>query len=143
MELTAKSFGELTLTELYEILRAREDIFTHEKGMVCHDIDGDDYNCLHIMLKDGDRLSAYLRMKDMGEGQVKIGRVLTRAHGLGHGRALLLGAIDIAKAKLGSKLLLVHAQCDAGAFYEKMGFIPTSGEYMEEGVPHITMELPL
>jgi len=143
MELTVKSFGELTVHELYEILRAREDIFTHEKGMKCHDIDENDYNCLHAILKENDKLIAYLRAENIGNGCVKIGRVLTRTHGLGHGRALISLATAAIRERVGAKTLTVHAQCDARRFYQNMGFIPTSDEYVEEGVMHISMELKL
>jgi ElaA protein len=142
MKIQVKSFDELSGREVYEILRAREEIFTHEKGMVCHDIDGDDYNCLHILLTEDKNLKAYLRVLGLGSDAVKIGRVLSLTHGKGHGRALMSGAISALREK-GYKKILVHAQCDAVAYYEKMGFIKTSSEYLEEGVPHISMELEI
>lgn len=143
MELNVKSFDELTARELYEILRAREIIFTHEKGMHCHDIDGCDYNSLHIFLTEQSRLIAYLRASDLGGENVKIGRVLTLTHGMGHGRALMTGAMSAIREKLQASKITVHAQCDAVPFYEKMGFVRISEEYLEEGVPHITMEIIL
>lgn len=143
MELNVKSLDELTAREVYEILRARENIFTHEKGMHCHDIDGCDYNSLHIFLTEQSRLIAYLRVSDLGCGNVKIGRVLTLTHGMGHGRALMTGAMSAIREKLQAGKITVHAQCDAVPFYEKMGFLRISEEYLEEGVPHITMEINL
>lgn len=44
MELTAKHFDELTTTELYEILRARFEIFVIEQECVYLDVDGVDYH---------------------------------------------------------------------------------------------------
>ncbi len=143
VKLITKSFDELTSRELYEILRAREDIFTHEKGMICRDIDGDDYNCLHIYLESEGKLAAYLRANYLDGGLVKIGRVLTLTHGVGHGRLLMDGAISSVRKRFGAQRILVHAQCDAKSFYERMGFTPISDEYIEEGVPHISMELSL
>ena len=143
MELRVKHFNELTVCELYEILRAREEILVLEKGMTCRDIDGDDYNCLHIFFENGGKLAAYLRAQGLDDGRVKIGRVLTLTHGLGLGRALMSGAVSVIRERMEAKKVLVHAQCDAVPYYTKMGFIPISGEYVEEGVPHISMELTL
>ena len=143
MKIQVKSFDELSGREVYEILRAREEIFTNEKGMVCHDIDGHDYNSLHIFLTEQNKLIAYLRASNLGCGNVKIGRVLTLTHGKGHGRALMNGAISAIREKLQASKITVHAQCDAVPFYEKMGFSRISEEYLEEGVPHTTMEIIL
>ena len=38
------------------------------------------------------------------------------------------------------KLVLDSQKHDMG-FYEKFGFVAVSGEFMEEGIPHVTMEL--
>ena len=48
MKLTSKLFEELTTTELYEILRARFEVFVIEQECVYLDIDGVDYRSLHI-----------------------------------------------------------------------------------------------
>ena len=143
MKLNVKRFSELRTEELYEILRAREEIFTHEKGMVCRDIDGADYNSLHIFLTEDGELIAYLRAIELDVGNVKIGRVLTLTHGMGHGRILMTGAISALQDKLSAKKITVHAQYDAIPFYEKMGFSKISSEYLEEGVWHVTMEINL
>lgn len=140
MDFIAKSFSELTSKEVYEILRARELIFTHEKGMKCHDIDGKDYNCLHCMLKDGDLLAAYLRAERTCTG-VKIGRVITLHHGRGDGRRLIEKSVAAIRRFFSEDRIEVHAQHDAQGFYLKMGFVPESEEFIEEGVRHIAMAL--
>ena len=39
----SKFFDELTARELYEIVRARQEIFLMEQNIVCRDFDGVDY----------------------------------------------------------------------------------------------------
>ena len=140
MKFEAKIFDELTAREIYERLAERENIFTHEKGMKCHDIDGKDYSCLHCMLTVGDTLIAYLRAEKCDTG-AKVGRVITLTHGRGDGRLLMEKSIPAIKNYFGTDNIYVHAQHDAVGFYIKMGFTPISDEFIEEGVRHISMKL--
>ena len=43
MEFCAKFFDELTTKELYEIVRARTEVFLMEQKIICRDFDGEDY----------------------------------------------------------------------------------------------------
>lgn len=47
MNLIAKNFEELTITELYEILKARAEIFIMEQDINYQDMDNIDYKSLH------------------------------------------------------------------------------------------------
>ncbi len=140
MEFSIKEFSELNTRELYEIMRARADIFTLEKGMICRDLDGLDYEALHCILTDGGKLIAYLRAL-VYNTSIRLGRVITRTHGLGHGRILMEESVSALKAKYPNKKIGVHAQHDAVGFYERCGFTVTSDEFFEEGVRHFEMEL--
>lgn len=51
MNLVIKSFEELTKRELYEILRVRSEVFVVEQECVYQDLDGLDYDSIHIFLK--------------------------------------------------------------------------------------------
>lgn len=141
MEFAVKNFSELDTHELYDILAARARIFTVEKGMRCLDPDGMDKDALHCILKDGGDLAGYIRALPCEDG-VRIGRVITLTHGMGHGRMLMDSAVRYFK-DAGYDIIYVHAQHDAVGFYEKMGFTLTSGEFIEEGVVHFAMELKL
>ena len=48
MELKSKYFNELSTTELYEILKARSEIFVIEQKCIYQDIDDIDYKSIHI-----------------------------------------------------------------------------------------------
>ena len=47
----SKVFSELTTKELYEILKARAEIFVVEQNCVYQDLDDKDYDSLHVFLK--------------------------------------------------------------------------------------------
>ncbi len=139
--LHTKFFGELTTRELYEILRARSEIFLLEQGIICQDLDRIDYDCLHCFLeKDGD-IVAYLRAYRQESGEVKIGRVLSITHGIGLGTELMRQAIPKIKAAFGCTSIIIHAQKHAHEFYESVGFIATSSDFLEEGVVHVAMRI--
>lgn len=61
MNFIAKNFSELSLTELYEILKARSQIFIVEQNMHCQDIDGIDQKARHFFIEENGNFLAYLR----------------------------------------------------------------------------------
>ena len=136
------SFDALTAGELYEILRARADVFVGEEKILYPDPDGMDYDSVHVFCADPEgRVMAYLRMfpKKDEPGVIQMGRVLTREHGQGLGRKLLDAAASAAARYLDAKEIYVESQKQAAGFYQKSGFHVTSGEFMEAGIPHIQM----
>lgn len=114
MKLTVKKFQELTTTELYEILKARAEIFIMEQDINYQENDGD---------------------------IVRIGRVLTLQHGNGTGRDLLEQSLKAIKENMKCKKIVMDAQKYAVGFYEKFGFKTISDDFYEEGILHVVMEL--
>lgn len=143
MELIAKTFEELDTRELYEILKARSEIFLLEQGIVCQDMDDEDYNSLHCFFTEEGKVTAYLRAFYIDEQTVKIGRVLTLKHGNGTGRELMNRSLKAIEEKMNCKKITVNAQKQAMGFYEKLGFKVTSDEFLEERVIHVKMDLEL
>ena len=143
MNFYAKEFSELTTTELYEILKSRAEIFLLEQGIVCQDMDDIDYESMHYFFLEGKRVIAYLRafVSDRENNYVKIGRVITLEHKKGLGSELMKKSIADINERINPSKIIVSAQKQAAGFYEKMGFVPVSGEYLEEGIVHIKMEL--
>ena len=138
-----KNFEELSNIQVYEILKSRSEIFMLEQNIHCLDMDNVDYKSRHYFAQDGTRIIAYLRAFYPTEdtSKVKIGRVLTLCHGNGLGKALMCFAIDDIRNNMPCCKILVDAQKQAAGFYEKCGFRVTSGEFLEEGIPHVAMEL--
>lgn len=141
MEFNAKLFGELSAAEVYEILKARSAVFMLEQNIRCLDMDGVDYKCLHCFFKENGEILAYLRAYPDG-GKIRIGRVLTVTRGQGHGRMIMERGIAAAREVFGDRAVTVDAQKHAEGFYKRLGFVTTSGEFLEEGVVHVQMELP-
>ncbi len=138
----SKFFSELDTRELYEIIRAREEIFLLEQGIVCRDLDRVDYAALHCFIERDGAILAYLRAyKTDKDGVAKVGRVLSITHGVGLGNSIMRFALPEIKEKLGCGSIVISAQKHAQAFYEKLGFVTTSDEYLEENVPHVAMFL--
>ena len=141
MELCVKKFEELSNEELYEILRARVNIFVVEQKCAYPEIDGKDQKAYHVFLKEDQVIHAYLRVLDRGISydEVSIGRVLTTARGKGLGAKIMDAGIKTAENKLHAAKIRIEAQVYAKGFYEKFGFKQVSDAYPVDGIPHIQM----
>ena len=137
----SKNFDELSTNELYEILRARAEIFVVEQNCVYQDLDGIDYESLHVFAEEGGKVTAYLRAFYKDEDTVQMGRVLTLRHGEGLGGKLLREGIAQIRARMHPAKICIDAQCYATGFYEREGFRICSEEFLEDGIPHVRMVL--
>jgi len=145
MNLIVKKFNELTTKELYEILKARSEIFIMEQNIHYIDMDNVDYKSLHCFFMEENKVIAYLRAfyQENDKDIVRIGRVLTLQHGNGIGNELLEKSLVAIKDKMKCKKICMDAQKHAIGFYEKFGFEVVSKDFIEEGVVHVVMELNL
>lgn len=145
MELVVKHFEELSVEEIYEILKVRVDVFVVEQNCAYREIDDKDKYSYHVFLKDDTGIKAYLRVVDKGISfeEVSIGRVLTLERGSGLGKRILLEGIKVAKEKMNADRIKIEAQSYAKGFYETVGFKQVSEEFLEDGIPHILMVLEL
>lgn len=144
MELHVKHFEELTLQELYDILRLRVDVFVVEQRCAYPDLDGRDESALHVFITDGGKLAAYLRVLPRGEyfdDAVAIGRVIAARRGEHLGAEVLRAGIAAARSLPGADRIRIEAQSYAKGFYEKAGFVRCSDEFDEDGIPHVQMVL--
>ena len=143
MELTVKSFAQLTKEELYEILRVRAEVFVVEQNCVYQDMDSVDYSAIHVFYKEENKIKAYLRIFNIEEKVVQIGRVLTTERGVGLGGKIICEGIRVAKEKMQAEKIYIEAQSYAIKFYERVGFRQISEEFLEDGIPHVKMILEL
>ncbi len=143
MNFVAKNFNELSLQELYEILKARSQIFILEQNMHCQDIDGIDFKARHIFIEEDGKILAYLRAfyTDDSNTVVRVGRVLSITHGIGLGAKVMRFAVEDIKQNMKCQKICLDSQKHAIGFYEHLGFKTVSDEFMEEGVLHVRMEL--
>ena len=145
LQFCAKAFGQLSTGELYEILKARTEIFLMEQDIKYQDKDDIDYDSVHCFIKDGEKVVAYLRAfyKEEDKSIVQVGRVLSLYHGMGLGQLLMENSIRVIKRKMQCKRISMDAQVHAIGFYEKLGFQVTSDVFVEAGLEHVIMELKL
>ncbi len=145
MELKTKYFNELSTIELYEILKARSQIFVIEQKCIYQDLDDIDYKSIHIFYQQDNKVIAYLRIfpKEENWDIVQMGRVLSIEHWKGLGGKVLKEGIKFIKEKINAKKIYIEAQCYVIGFYKREGFKICSEEFLEDGIPHIKMELKL
>ena len=143
MELIVKHFSELTIDELYDIYKLRVDVFVVEQKCPYPEVDEADKVAYHVWLKDENGIAAYARVLPKGAtfSDVSIGRVIAVKRRSGIGSKLIKAAIDVAKEKYNATKIIIGAQVYARSFYEKAGFRQISEQYVEDGIPHIHMEL--
>ena len=140
-----KTFHELTVDELYELLRVRSEVFVVEQDCVYQDMDGDDQKAIHLWLTIADKVVALARVCPAGTHmeEVSIGRVITTERNKGYGKQIMLHAIDAAIGHFDAKCIDIEAQKYARGFYESVGFRQSSSPFMLDGIPHIRMTLTI
>ena len=145
MELIVKTYEELTRDELYEILMLRVQVFVVDQTCPYLEVDGRDQKSLHVYLRDEEGIQAYLRVLEKGVAfdEVAIGRVIAAKRRQGLGTRILREGIEVARERLGAKCIVLEAQTYCRSLYEKQGFRQTSEEFLDEGIPHIQMQLDL
>jgi predicted GNAT family N-acyltransferase len=130
--------------EVEAALALRYRVFCEEQGVTLEgDRDGLDPVALHLVAYDGERLVGTCRLL-FEDSVARLGRMAVErdARGRGIGAALLAEAEQAAKAQ-DARLIRLHAQTAARALYERSGFKPRGDEFIDEGIPHLTMEKPL
>ena len=140
---TVKAFQELTVDELYALLKLRSEVFVVEQNCVFLDQDDKDQKCHHLLLYSGDELVGYSRLVPAGLSypEMAIGRVITSAsaRGKGYGRVLMELSIDYCHKLFGVGDIRLGAQTYALGFYASLGFVADGEVYDEDGIEHIEM----
>ncbi|WP_417884602.1 GNAT family N-acetyltransferase [Zunongwangia sp.] len=143
MDFIAKNFNELSINELYEILRLRSEVFVVEQDCVYQDIDNKDQQALHIIGIENGKIVAYARCFNKGIyfKEAAIGRVIINKsiRGRGCGNQLLNASIQSINSIFNTTEIRLSAQQHLTKFYESHGFLVTGEGYLEDGIPHIDM----
>lgn len=143
MIVSVKSFNELTTKDLYAVLQLRSEIFVVEQNCVYQDIDGKDFNALHVLGFKNDELVAYTRIFKPGDyfDNASIGRVVVKKSERQHkyGYVIMEASIAAVKEQLQQTTIKISAQKYLLKFYNNLGFKEDGEEYLEDGIPHMTM----
>ncbi len=138
---------EIDAPTLYRLLQLRSEVFVLEQACPYQDLDGRDLEPgtrqLWITADDGTIASELRILRNTGgDGAVvyQIGRVCThRAHrGRGHTRLLIAEALG----EVGDHECRVEAQKYLAEMYVGHGFAVIGEEYLEDGIPHVSMIRP-
>jgi ElaA protein len=140
-----KTFDQLSVSELYAIMRLRIEVFIVEQNCPYQDADDKDQSSYHLMGWEHGALVAYTRLLPPGLSfaEKSIGRVVTspRARKRGLGYELMNESINQATTLFGKSPTRIGAQLYLKNFYEKLGFRKDSDIYLEDGIEHIEMVL--
>lgn len=145
MELIVKHFSELSTRELFGIYRLRASVFVVEQQCPYQDIDEADLVAYHLRLQDENGIQAYARALPPGVTfpTASIGRVISVKRRCGLGGQIVDAAVQVAKTKFHADRITIEAQLYARSLYEKHGFHQISEEFLEDGIPHILIQLDL
>ena len=139
-----KKFEELTVNELYAIMRLRAEVFVVEQNCPYQDADGKDLKAWHLMGSDAEgELVAFSRLLPTGVSyeEVSIGRVVSspKVRGTGAGKELMTQSLAEIEKLFGNVPVRIGAQLYLKTFYESFGFVLQGEEYLEDGIPHVEM----
>ena len=140
-----KAFNDLSLHDLYDLLKLRQEVFVVEQICPYLDADGADEQALHLYARnDTGEMVAYARLylATADTGYSRIGRVIThekmRRQKLG--REVMQRSIDYLEEYAPKAPIRVGAQVYVLKFYQSFGVEAISDEYLEDDIPHIDMQ---
>lgn len=140
-----KTFAQLSLEELYQLLQLRNEVFVVGQNCVYQDADGRDAAAIHLLGKWKEQIVAYCRIFPNGvevPDMCNFGRVavVPDLRGKGWGKELVRKAQQYLKTQWPEATTLIHAQSYLKDFYHFLGFEVCSDEYDEVGIPHLNMK---
>ena len=143
LKIEVKKFSELTLTELYDILQLRSEVFVVEQDCVYQDIDGKDAEALHILGTKNGKVVAYTRCFRPGYyfDEAAIGRVVVKEseRTFGYGHEIMKASDKAIQENFDTTRIKLSAQQYLINFYESHGYKSIGEGYLEDRIPHIAM----
>ncbi len=139
-----KPYKELSTSELYAIMRIRQEVFVLEQKCPFIDADYNDQPCHHLWgISPGNEMAAYARIVPPGGiyTEASIGRVVTslKYRKAGYGKLLMQKAIEETEKIYGRNSIRIEAQLYLLHFYEGFGFVKEGEPYILDDILHIIM----
>jgi predicted GNAT family N-acyltransferase len=130
--------------EVEQALALREQVFCVEQGVALEaDQDGLDEQAIQVVAVESGRVLGTCRvLVDDGIGRLGRMAVERSARGRGVGAAILAAAEQSAR-DAGARLMRLHAQRYVEDMYKVAGYAQYGEEFVEEGIPHVSMEKSL
>lgn len=127
--------------ELEAVYQIRTEVFVEEQNVPPErEIDEFDKTATHFIAYDGEFPVAAARLRFTEDDYGKLERicVLKSQRGKSLGKKLMLKMEEEIKNR-GFHKAKLNAQTHAQDFYQKLGYEVTSGEFLDAGIPHVTM----
>lgn len=147
MKWTVKKFKELSIDEFHDIIQLRINVFVVEQNCPYPELDNKDHIAYHFFGQtlEEEKIVAYTRIFAPGDyfEEASIGRVVVHAdfRKNGTGFELMSKSIEQIDKLFGTSDVKIGAQTYLKNFYESLGFKKVGEDYLEDGIPHIYMEL--
>jgi predicted GNAT family N-acyltransferase len=127
--------------EVDQALALREQVFCVEQGVeLAADRDGLDDQAIQIVaVEDGRVIGTCRVLVDDEVGRLGRMAVEARSRSRGVGKEILAAAERSAR-DAGARLMRLHAQRYVEDMYEAAGYTPYGDPFVEEGIPHVSME---
>ena len=142
MDIIIKKFDELTLNELYNIMKLRSQVFVVEQNCIYQDLDDIDKISYHLFIKgNNDTIKVYLRIFEKDKDTAQIGRVVTdeKERKKGFATKLMEKGIELIKNEMKKNRIYLEGQVYCKNLYLNLGFKIISDEFLEDGIPHYKM----
>lgn len=143
----------LDVRRLHDLLQLRSRVFVVEQACAYQDVDGLDLlpGTWHVMAYDDTALAGYARILQAAPAAahsgpatgLRIGRVVVDPGHRGRdlGSQVVQRCVDLCRQEHPGLEVVLSAQAHLVDFYGSFGFVATSGEYDEDGIPHVDMRL--
>ncbi|MFC3039332.1 GNAT family N-acetyltransferase [Virgibacillus xinjiangensis] len=143
MEWHYRKFNELSNNELYNLLKARVEVFVVEQDCPYPELDDYDQKAVHCYLDIKGEPAALVRLLPAGSKfeHPSIGRVMVaeKHRGKGYGKEVMKRAMAYITEVWSEDSIHIMAQEYLKQFYMSLGFRQASEMYLEDNIPHIDM----
>ncbi len=137
-------FEQLNNTQLYDILKLRQDVFIIEQNCFYEDIDNNDDKATHLLIYHENKLAAYSRLfapNNMHSNASTLGRIIVRKEyrSTGLGKILMEESILWCHINHPKNDIVMEAQALLQNYYTQYGFGADGDVYVLDGIEHIMM----
>lgn len=146
MEVKIVPFSRLSLTELYEILKIRSEIFVLEQECIYIDPDGKDPEALHLIATEENEIIGTARIFAPGvkHEEASFGRLgITDSYReRGYAHELVSEIHSYIKHEYGNVSIRIEAQSHLRAFYSRHGYQADGAAFILDDIEHVEMVRP-
>lgn len=141
MNIKSYAFQDLSVHQLYDILKLRVDVFIVEQDCAYEEIDNQDQKAIHFTGEVNDQLIAYARVL-FEKGALHIGRIIVKKEyrGKDYGQEVMNECMRYCAEHHPQESIHLTAQSHLEDYYQSFGFVTTSEPYDWDGILHINME---